>query len=349
MPPTAAGATQHEPPSLDEEESSVNPLPTSYRQHQIRSIDPEEYQASINLIKAIEDPDGFVIGRVRNCRAMARFVRHVDTGHVRVLSYSCRHRWCPLCSRAKAYRISLNVFHWVKTLRSPKLITLTLKHSAAPLKQQIDVLVRSFKRLRQHRELRRRIRGGIWFLQVTHNAENGEWHPHLHVVADCLYIAQRYLSQQWAAVTMTSKIVDIRSIRDPQYAANYVSRYVAKPCKLADLDPIQRIDLAESLRAVRMYNTFGSAHKAGLLSRPVYDPRVWKSVGDFSIVAALAPQDDTAMSIWRAWRDGTPLPDGLSCQPLTNEINGYGVPPPDPAETGSAELDPYLPFERTTQ
>jgi hypothetical protein len=97
------------------------------------------------------------------------------------------------------------------------------------------------------------------FLEVTHNAQTGWWHPHIHAITTGTYIPQHQLSAAWLTATHDSQIVHITLVRQPQRIANYVTKYVTKPLTFAhDIPPEQ---LAEAIRAfagTRLCTTTGT-------------------------------------------------------------------------------------------
>jgi hypothetical protein len=63
------------------------------------------------------------------------------------------------------------------------------------------------------------------YLVVIEATRRGE--PHLHVLARCKWIDQRWLSQQWERLT-GAKIVDVRRPRSTSAVSSYVAKYVGK-------------------------------------------------------------------------------------------------------------------------
>lgn len=65
----------------------------------------------------------------------------------------------------------------------------------------------------------------INYLAVFEATKRGE--PHLHILARCGFISQRWLSDQMGNV-LQSPIVDIRRIHNVRHAARYVAKYIGK-------------------------------------------------------------------------------------------------------------------------
>jgi hypothetical protein len=124
------------------------------------------------------------------------------------------------------------LLEWLPTVTAPKFITLTLKHSPAPLSHQISTLYGCFRKLRKTKLLTKTVRGGIWFFQVKQSAADYLWHPHLHIVVDSPYIPKHQLSRAWLSITKTSQIVDIRQITNryqvdkPRQLGHYHSIFI---------------------------------------------------------------------------------------------------------------------------
>lgn len=318
-----------------EETSDIAPVPGSYRTY-LSHCDLDDYYACSETLQALHpDPDDPVQVRFLNCRCYAWFVRHKETGQVRVHSNACRHRLCPFCSKAKATTISNNLFHWVKSLDRPKLLTLTLQHTNAPLDDQLDHLYTFFRRWRLRQPMKSHIKGGVWFVQLTRNDDKGQWHPHLHVVLDSAFLPHSTLAAAWKNVTHTSDILDIRAIKSPEKAASYVARYVSRPASYTKLDLQHRIEVHLAFEHRRMCGAFGTAHLAKLLARPKTNRHDWEQLGSYSVVVGLAPTSYAARAIIAAWLDRNPLPPSISHASVDFAWDHPGWdtdpdPPPDP-------------------
>ncbi len=86
--------------------------------------------------------------RFRECRTKAWEYKVNATNEVIEKSNSCNQRFCPVCAAAKQKYIARNCQDWLGYCRQPKMLTLTLQHSNAPLKEQINMLYESFIKLR---------------------------------------------------------------------------------------------------------------------------------------------------------------------------------------------------------
>ncbi len=208
--------------------------------------------------------------RFRECRTKAWYYGVIATGQIIRKSNSCNLRWCPLCARAKANSIARNVKDWLDHAWHPKMLTLTMKHSNAPLKQQLDDLHKHVRKLRISKLFRSKCRGGILFYQVHRSKNDGFWHLHIHLLIDSHYIPQDQLSKLWLKITGTSNVVDIRSVRDNEYASKEVSRYCAKPCRLSEHSIEDGYILIDAFFNRRLSSSWGTGKQCSLKPKPQF-------------------------------------------------------------------------------
>lgn len=245
--------------------------------------------------------------RFRNCRTWSWFTREIDTGLVRVASSTCKLRWCPLCANAKSNYIARNCDEWLRHARQPKMLTLTLKHSNAPLQHQIDYLYKSFRKLRNSKLFRKKVYGGIWFFQVKRSDSDGFWHPHLHCLISSQYLPQYILSKLWYRITLTSVVVDIRSIRDTGTASREVARYCARPCRLSELTNSDMGTVFETFHGRRISGTWGTGRRCLLRPEKNFDKSKFEYLGSWDTIRANLSYDERAQKILNAYKNNTAL------------------------------------------
>ena len=297
------GATQ-----LDPQETSVPQHSRQTYADWIKDTDPLESLATEQALAITLKPrKGDLYDRYRSCRTQAYFFRHRETGEVRVVGQSCKIRWCYICGRSKAQVLSRRLTAWTQAARHPKLLTLTLRHSPAPLIDQLTALYTFFRRLRLHPLTKKALLAGHWFVQLTYNSETHCWHPHIHAICVGKFLDNKVLSHVWHGITHTSYIVDCRSIKDPTKVAIYVARYAARPCSLKTLPIERRLEVIAAFHGRRLHNAWGKLARVGLPPREKFDPEIWAPVGSWQEVAAGMQHPGTAKKIWDAWRNHTPL------------------------------------------
>ena len=190
----------------------------------------------------------------------------------------CHSRHCEPCMKAKAMTMAANLQKIVADHpgKQFRFITLTLKHTHEPLSQQLDRLTECFRKLRQSKTWKDTQDGGASMIEVKYNPDTGEWHPHLHIVAEGYYLHHTDLSNQWLNITGDSFRVDIRPIKSARDAAFYVAKYISKGVN----DPVWLIphvskEWIEALKGRRMCATYGTwrGHKLLEKQKPPTDLR----------------------------------------------------------------------------
>lgn len=297
----------------------------SYAEYR-RSLCKDEWQAAAQVYSFTDQRDAtHRYDTYLRCRSYAWFARNVDTGFVTVLSSSCKLRWCPICRPALKRQIEEQTLDWLSQQNKPKFITLTLKHSNAPLCHQVSALYSYFKDLRRHKLFKASVTGGVWFFQLKYNAESEQWHPHLHILVNSKYIPQNHLSMLWLSITKSSSIVDIRAVHKKAQAINYVSRYATAPCILSDLPFPRQIEAFDALHKRRICGSFGSAKHLKLRSQPAADKSKWTNVGSWWTVTRLYHQDASAKSILDAWVHSLKLPPDISVASTDAFLDGQDL------------------------
>lgn len=202
----------------------------------------------------------------------------------------CHNRHCEPCMRQKANLMAANLRK--KLEENPKqifrFITLTLKHSDTPLREQIDRIYDSFKKLRKTKVWAESQRGGATILEIKWNPDNGEWHPHLHIIAEGDFVRQAALSDAWLNITKDSYRVDIRIIGGAKDACHYVSKYVGKGVNQECwINEGAAIEFVCAMKGTRTCATFGSWRGYALLEHPK-DDRLWTPIGRLTDIVRLA-------------------------------------------------------------
>lgn len=162
-------------------------------------------------------------------------------------------------------------------MRWPLFITLTVPNSTDP--ESLRKLRADWSKFRRRKLIRDKIIGGVATFEIT-NCGNG-WHPHLHAIADCrwlalhvkephktdspetreekLHLAKQELSTLWAD-QIKSPFGIVQAKRVPRDAPGfYVLKYAAKCSDLLaceqDIAPMLRV-----LRKTRTLSGWGSLH-----------------------------------------------------------------------------------------
>jgi len=158
-----------------------------------------------------------------------------------------------------------------------RFLTLTLKHSDAPLSKQIDRIYQSFRRLRKAAFWVDAVTGGCAVLEITHGWKDERWHVHLHCLLQGGYVAHADLRAEWWRITRDSNIVDIRACHDPEHATKYITKYVTKPLPNTVINkPGPLVELIGACGSRRLVLTWGTWRGVKLSAK--LDTTVWKSL-----------------------------------------------------------------------
>ena len=225
--------------------------------------------------------------------------------------------------------IRRNVTSWLEKKTYPKFLTLTLKNCRDGLHGEIVRLYDCFRKLRRIKLIKKQVKSGIWFFQITRSKDGQTWHPHLHCILTGGYIPKRELMQAWWKLTGESMICDIKLIRDVKSAACEVARYAACACNIKSLDQEEMFDLDGALRSRRICGTWGLARKLKLTTPQKYNPSDWKIIGSWSAVIGSQNSSDAARQIYSAWKRGESLAADITC----DEMDDFAKDLSPPAET----------------
>lgn len=304
-------------PSLDIPETSVRDsglwgqtsYPSDYRQL-LRARTKGEYENAYELYQM--STGGLAskhTKRLEMCGSSAMFLRHKETGKIKVASSACHLRFCPICAKKRAGEVTERITKWLETTENARLITLTIKHSRKPLREQLDYLIASWRKLYKSESWRYWVSAGVWVIQVTYNRKRSEWHPHLHILTVGKFYPQEILKKDWKRASGGSFIVDIRGLGQAKEAAKYVGRYVGRACNLSDVPKVRWKELYWSLNGKRLFGEFGTGKgDERLLARVKRsDLDEWEKLGFFKDIVKSIPFDPASRAIMHAWQSGKAL------------------------------------------
>jgi len=172
----------------------------------------------------------------------------------------CRDRMCGLCAHRRSLEAADRIGAIAQRMSSPRLITLTLRASDAPLADQVARLVDAFRDLRRRKVWGQHVRGGVATLEITRSAATGRWHPHLHTLVDGSYFPHELLRRAWLDLTGDSYIVDVRAVHDRSQATRYIAKYCGKPANFGSWPDDAIAHYALAMHGRRTIITFGASH-----------------------------------------------------------------------------------------
>lgn len=127
-----------------------------------------------------------------------------DHRHVwAVPGYTCHIRLCPFEMKSRSVRAQKKFGDAFGKLKHGKYLVLSQRNCAVhALAEGIDSLFEAFKRLYEDFLVPSGAEGAFAALELTFNATDMTWHPHLNVVLDCpMYIPNERLRAAWVAAT----------------------------------------------------------------------------------------------------------------------------------------------------
>lgn len=216
-----------------------------------------------DIFKELQYKKTFV-ERVTSCGETLRFVQNQDGSLKLYQAYFCKNKLCPMCnwrrSMKYAYQTSRIVDEAIK--QSPKgrflFLTLTVKNvEGENLNSTISQLTKSFDRLFKRAKVQRNLLGYLRSVEVTHNENDNNYHPHIHVLMMVKpnyfsgrgnnYITQKEWGDMWSQSLKVSytPMVDIRTVKETgkglRGAVLETAKYPTKPIKL-DVENKQVVD-----------------------------------------------------------------------------------------------------------
>lgn len=217
------------------------------------------------------------LGAFRSCGSDARVLRSVEhPERLRIRANNCHDRFCHPCATHHGQQLTGRIRDWLGH-EPARFVTLTLAPDTLSLADRLDRLYLAFRRLRRSKWWRNRVTGGVATLEVKWSVKSEHWHPHLHILCRGQYLPAGELSREWHVATNDSYIVDVRLVNDPDQAASYVAKYVAKPCPRSTYHNADRLqEMMSAMMGRRLLLTFGDCV---LKKQPLPDdPDTWVTV-----------------------------------------------------------------------
>jgi len=163
----------------------------------------------------------------------------------------CGLRLCPRCASLRAWRLAKKYEEVFKTPNLKHLV-LTSRPLRRGLREHIQWVRASFKRLLHRKVFERAWGGGLYTIEVTYKPERG-FYVHLHALIAGAYVSQAVVSHHWADLT-GCPVCWIKRATNPKEAV----KYIAKPSFALWADPQALRELLLALRGLHLICGFGS-------------------------------------------------------------------------------------------
>lgn len=158
----------------------------------------------------------------------------------------CKQRLCPVCN----YRRSTLMWHKIHDITSVfeknefVFITLTIRNCIdKDLKSNINHLLQSFRRITNRKTWQRAFIGYVRGLEITYNAKENTYHPHIHILAvtSTEYYKKEYIDIHTLRKWWTESAgldyfvqVNIEAVKDKSKAVAEVAKYAVKMSSVLD-------------------------------------------------------------------------------------------------------------------
>ncbi|RKX26309.1 MAG: hypothetical protein DRP45_03860 [Candidatus Zixiibacteriota bacterium] len=179
----------------------------------------------------------------------------------------CESRICETCARKYSARIrqrQQQIVHSLQPTKRKRLAMLTLTKKShpryRPTSSDVRELFRNARKLINHFWPKRLGCGAFAVMEIGAN-----WNLHIHVLLYGHYVPQSRISEYWNKLTGDSPVIDIRSIKKPGQAVNYLLKYITKPKKFND--PKETAHYVNLLLGVRRIHSYGIFYGQGLLPK----------------------------------------------------------------------------------
>jgi hypothetical protein len=192
-----------------------------------------------------------------NCHRMFRHWRCRNNHDFAQAEKSCSLRVCPHCCRRRSLMLAgkMESFLVGKPMNTLRYAVLS-ERNCVNLVAGMALLWEAWTRLRRFVAWKAQVKGCIVALEVTRNAKDNTWHPHLNVLMEGDYFPVEKLRQMWMEATeFRSETAFIRAAD-----AGTVRELIKYVTKLTDLigDPEALDDFLTAVYKKRLVRTCGS-------------------------------------------------------------------------------------------
>lgn len=210
----------------------------------------------------------------------------------------CKIRLCPFCSWRKSLKMYLNVAKITNYITENYqyryiMLTLTSKNvKGEDLNDRITHMMKSLNQFTKYKRFQNSIKGWYRALEVTHNLENNEYHPHFHMILAVnksyfndkdYYINQKEYQELWQkALKEEIALVDIRVVKekngkDINGAVSEVAKYTVKDSDILNHSLLKRDEIL------------------GVLSHALNGRRLVAFGGTFKVVAKILKLEENEL------------------------------------------------------
>jgi len=231
-------------------------------------------RGQVETIRYVLEHDEQLGQKMRWCGGWLHLREWIDTGESRLVNanFCKRPLVCLACAVRRAGKLVFGYAEKLEQLEKefPKLkrvhITLTVKNGP-DLEERFDHVASAWTSMtaaarkaksgsERHQTIEwNKVKGSVRAYEVT-RAKNGEWHPHMHVLALVdEWIDQEKFSEEWNRFTGDSFIVGVRKCTDGIMPA--LLETVKYSAKFSDLKPADILHVHQTLQGKRLVDPSG--------------------------------------------------------------------------------------------
>lgn len=294
--------------------------------------------------------DRKVAARLASCCSTAFIVHDPKSGRVHPWFMRCNSRLCPFCGRANTDRLARKIGKLVATMKQPRHIVLTFRHTADSLPKQILAIRQAFSKFRRDPDVARYITGGVYSIEIKRDLAGQYWHVHLHIIAEGAYFPQKLLCKLWRTHMSGGDITWITAVDDSEKAAYEITKYIAKPPTAVGWSAQAIVAYARATHGTRMLQTFGTLHGRKLPATetsPEEKPAV--TFANVPHIAYLASRQvpiamDLAALMWCRWPMLRRYLEDVAPEAAAGESlhTQHAIPIPRPPPAADGRYGPYL-------
>lgn len=228
---------------------------------EFKLLDRYELQTFLTeALKATKD-HRHLVPKVARCHRSYRHWR-CENGHDWAeAENSCSQRVCPHCSRRRSLILAGRMETFIVGKTGLRYVVLS-EANVTDLKKGIASLWASWMRLRRSVRWLRKVKGCIVALEVTRNAQEGTWHPHLNVLMEGDYFPHEELKRLWIKATRGGG----HMVHIQEADAGTVRELIKYVTKIADLvrDPAALDEFLTAVAGMKTVRTYGSFFGLGV-------------------------------------------------------------------------------------
>lgn len=166
----------------------------------------------------------------------------------------CKLRICAFCQVGRIIELQERVEFIAQSMDKPKMLTLTMPR-CQDLETGIKTIREAWKKLINRKEMRNRIKGGCYAIEIKPKKDG--WHVHIHAILKTEFIPVKKLWALWAEVlNIKTANADIRQL-EGQKALSEAIKYCTKQVDLIKLSQDQLEEYVRCTWGKRLFTTFG--------------------------------------------------------------------------------------------